>query len=882
MSSRSFAFVLAALLLLAFDGATAPADSVSAAAAGSVADTAANPLAADSIAIDSIGPRGSTLTDTVRYEADVIRYDLAGRVVHLAGNAKAAYEDVTLYADTIRYRIDENLFTAMGSPKLVEGNDVTVGDTLSYNIKTKRGYVRYATTKMSDEYFTGQRIVKSKENHLYIEDGDYTTCAHLEEPHYTFYGRNLKIIPKDIAICRPVIMHIGEAPVAIFPYYPMPLERGRRSGFLTPGWGGHPTSGGYLDNIGYYWAPNDYLDFTLAGKVKEFRELLLTAGTRYRLRYWLNGSISADYHIDSDYRISSQRWSLSFAHNQNLLPDGSFTLQGNGRLASSSRDNKTFFQEHSDNPYEVIQQNLGASLALQKRLPKLNTSILLGWNRQHNLTNDHVGEDLPYLRFSLNDRALIPQKKTISSAGSESEDENKPKWYNNIYYSYGLNAKLRREDYLDKDTLGEFTLPGLMQTASIRSNQKIFKWFTFSQSINARLSTFYGYMDTTVQGYRYEYDVIRDTVDLVHPDSTYAREDYGPQRRDYGPYQVADTLLPSPTDTDEDTAYVLSWRALEPDSTPYYDTTWDDFAHDAVWDASASLSTTLYGHFPIRIFNFVGLRHEFTPTLSYRFTPEHEQDKQFFNVGMQATRGHDRRQELGIQVRNLFQGKIRKEPEEEGAKPEEKRFTILNANLSTSYNFEADEHKWSDIRLNASTALKFMRVGFNSQFWLYDGGDEGGKLTWPRLKSYSIDISPNNFAVGGRFWGGDRLVLDGVAPDDPVTYHNAGHQQWRLSLSPSYHFSAARRTPDDVFKPTKRYQLSASASLGFTRNWSVSWGSTFDFLKNTFVRHSLNFRCDMECWDMVFNWTPQGVLPGHYYFRINIKKIPDIKWEERP
>lgn len=873
MSSRPFAFVLATLLLLALDAATAPADSVSAEQGDSTPQMRIDTPAADSTALDSVGPSGSTLTDTVRYEADVIRYDLANRIVHLAGTAKAAYQDITLYADTIRYFINENLFTAVGSPKLVEGSDVTVGDTLSYNIKTKRGYVRYATTKMTDEYFTGHKIVKSKENHLYIHDGDYTTCAHLDHPHYTFYGRNLKIIPKDIAVCRPVILNIGEAPVAIFPYYPMPLERGRRSGFLTPGWGGHPTSGGYLDNIGYYWAPNDYMDFLLAGKIKEFRDLVLTASARYRLRYWLDGSISGSYHIGSDYKASRQEWALSFAHSQNLLPDGTFTLRGNGDLSSASVDNKSFYEAHSENPYEIIRQNLGASMALQKRLPKLNTSISLGWNRQHNLSNDHISEDLPYLNFSLPNRALIPQKDDVSLGGTDTE-ESEPKWYNKIYYSYGLNGKVHREDYLGRDTADEFMLPGLAQTFSLSSPQKIFKWFTFTPSFNTRLSLFKGYMDTTVSRYDTVYAVMRDTVDLVHPDSSYERDGFGP-------FQV-DTLLPPSTDPDSTPSYVIRWHALEPDSFPFYEKHPDSYAYDAVWDARASLSTTLYGTFPIKLFNFVGLRHTFTPTISYTFTPEHDQEKQFYPIGIPYSRGRERSQVLGISMRNLFQGKILKEPDEKGGKPEEKKFTILNADLSSSYDFEADERKWSDIRLNASTALKFMRVSFGSQFWLYDQGDDGGKLTWPRLRNYSVTISPNNFSVGGRFWGGDRLVLDGVEPDDPVTYRNAGHQQWRLSLSPSYSFSASRESPDDVFKPVKRYQLGASASIGFTRNWSVSWSSTFDFLKNTFVSHSLDFRCDLECWDMVFNWTPQGVRPGYYYFRINIKKIPDIKWEERP
>jgi hypothetical protein len=37
---------------------------------------------------------------------------------------------------------------------------------------------------------------------------------------------------------------------------------------------------------------------------------------------------------------------------------------------------------------------------------------------------------------------------------------------------------------------------------------------------------------------------------------------------------------------------------------------------------------------------------------------------------------------------------------------------------------------------------------------------------------------------------------------------------------------------------------------------------------------------DQDCWNMRFDWRPSGYNPG-YYFLINIKKIPEIKWEQR-
>jgi len=35
----------------------------------------------------------------------------------------------------------------------------------------------------------------------------------------------------------------------------------------------------------------------------------------------------------------------------------------------------------------------------------------------------------------------------------------------------------------------------------------------------------------------------------------------------------------------------------------------------------------------------------------------------------------------------------------------------------------------------------------------------------------------------------------------------------------------------------------------------------------------------MECWEMRFSWRPEKINPG-FSFVVNIKKIPDIKWEQ--
>jgi hypothetical protein len=302
-------------------------------------------------------------------------------------------------------------------------------------------------------------------------------------------------------------------------------------------------------------------------------------------------------------------------------------------------------------------------------------------------------------------------------------------------------------------------------------------------------------------------------------------------------------------------------------------------ANDFSWNTGVSLSTILYGMFPIKIFNLTGIRHVLTPSISYTYTPTHNLDKKlFFPVEPFAPQKDKQSQSVGINLSNEFQGKTQGQPAAEGEKPVENKFQILTAGLSTAYDFEAPQRRFSDLSLNANTSYEIIRVAYNSAFWFYD---QNNVLRVPMLHNYTVSLSPtNSLGASGTFWEGDNIVLDSLQPKDDMKYRNAGPQKWSASLSPSYTFTQNRDTPTSPFVTTKNYSLTTSAGLNFTRNWSFSWSSTYNFVTNQFVDHDIHFHYEQDCWELRFDWRPSGYNPG-YYFIVNVKKIPEIKWENR-
>jgi lipopolysaccharide export system protein LptA len=800
------------------------------------------------------------LTDTVRYESDKIDYDAENRILRLSGKAHVSYQNIQLSADTIVYTMQDNLFTATGSPMLIESKDTTVGDFMAYNIKTKRGRVRSATTHIDDAYFCGQKIIKSQKNELYVDQGDYTTCAVVDTPHFYFYGERIRLIPNEKIISRPVVLNIGGAPVAALPYFIFPIERNRKSGILTPVWGGNPAGGGYIDNVGYYYTPNDYMDLTTKARIREFSEFVMEASSRYNLRYRLDGSVSGRYAFNSGFLQSSRQWAIDYSHSQNITPDGSTKLAGRGNLVSA----KNFYSSFSQDSSELREQMLTANLSLSKQFQDIKGSGTVVWNRSHDLNKDHTVDDIPSVNFSLFDRPLIapPSEGAI---GLDDKGTATPKWYNNIYWGYSGRG-LARRDAWGRDTGGNgFFKPGVYNEVHISAPQRLFKYITVSPNFSANLATFYGYMDTTVV----RSDTSTRTV-------TYETKNPADTARNFG--YTTDTIEVIPIDSAgyPDTLYRVTRRSA-PIVTPVRDTVDTEFANVLGWRAGVSMSTNFYGVFPIRILNFAGIRHTVSPSISYSYLPEHNLDKMFYNLGIPYESAHKKQQNVTLNIGNQFHGKMLKKGSDPSLKPTEEKFSILSANLSTSYNFEAEGKKWSDLSLSASTGYRFLGLSYNSSFWLYDEADN---LGLPIMKNYGFSLSTGSFKASGKLWDGDRLLLDSLREADPLRDRGAGPQSWEMSITPAYSYSASRSKPGEPFVPNKTYNLNASASMGFTRNWKINWNGNYNFVSDQMVQNSINLTCDLECWEMRFQWRPEKLNPG-YYFIINIKKIPEIKLDRR-
>ena len=91
----------------------------------------------------------------------------------------------------------------------------------------------------------------------------YTTCDH-ENPHYYFKSPKMKMIQGERIITKPLYLYVQDILVLGIPFDILPsTNSARQSGWIMPSFGVSNNTGTYFQKLGYYWAPNDYLDETI-------------------------------------------------------------------------------------------------------------------------------------------------------------------------------------------------------------------------------------------------------------------------------------------------------------------------------------------------------------------------------------------------------------------------------------------------------------------------------------------------------------------------------------------------------------------------------------------------------------------------------------------
>ncbi len=788
----------------------------------------------------------SEQVDTVDYNSRFIEYHIRDSLITLAEASHVQSGGMSLDAYDIRYDTKANIIEAFSAfldtdtvgnrysfAAQLQPNKIPVilrdrteeiyGDYLLYSIDTEKGRIVQSKSDYDAGIYYGHKLYREDRHIFYVDDGRYTTCD-ADEPHFHFHSSDMKLIEGDKLIARPVVFYIERIPIFALPYYVFPLKKGRHSGFLPFTFGKFQQGERYVRNVGYYWAASDYWDWQGSFDYHEIaRTLVFNSRVNFRKRYVLDGDVSGTYARETGFNqylaeeTRRNRWTFRATYNHNVTP--SFSVRGSGDFQSD----KTYYSDYSQNLEDRLNQNSTKSqISFSKKFGK---QVSLSGNVTH--TVDQVREsrtdNIPNLSLSL---------PTIYPFGSASKDEQgrtQQKWYQKfslryspslINYSSRITVKTPVVDTLIDSTVVPYDTTIVTDTLSYRSRKEYTK-ITHNPTLNLPSLKLGDYMNI---------------IPSVRYSETWVKV-----------YQTDQS----------DTAGI--------DASKIY--------RMYTWSGSVGANTTLYGTVYPNVFGLVGLRHAFTPSVTYSYSPEINLHPEVQRYAGATSAGSRKSSTINFGLRHVFQAKVRKGEQE-------RNLDLLTVNSSFGYDFEKEEQPLSNLATSfQSTALPIISSLNGSLLHSFYNPESGELNFWsPYLLRFEIragfNIAGQNFIFDDPMAmprGADSLTqLSPVDPVAPVSMPTSRGKGW--SLSADYRYSESGR--GSSFR--KESTVSFNLRFNLTPSTSITYYQHFNIVKGITVNNRVNIVKQIHCWSGSIYWGPIGSNSG-FGFKLFVTAIPEIK-----
>ena len=392
----------------------------------------------------------------VRYRAPRIRYQHEEERMHLDQGAEVEYKHMVLKAGTIEFDSKKEVLDASGDPPptLVDKKDQISGEEMRYHLGTQTGEILLGRTRFENGFYSGKEVWRLNDEVMAIHEAAFTTCD-VAHPHYHFSSKRMKIYPNDKIVAQPVVLKIRDIPVLALPFYTASLKRERHSGFLIPNLelGVDDERGRFIRNVGYYWVPNDYTDFT--GSFDFYPEQERIVGylsSRYSLRYRFSGRAQIKY--NRDVPANSRDTAFEFDHRQTFSETTELTASGSF-LSSSS-----IYRDIDDS--RRLDRDIRSHATLTKRFTNSNQSLRAELERRENLDTGRINSTLPIIQYSLPSRTI---------GGRES----------NLYY--GSDARFVHVS--DRDSTAEEKHTGARIGGDLRSTVSLQPYARLTPSLTA-------------------------------------------------------------------------------------------------------------------------------------------------------------------------------------------------------------------------------------------------------------------------------------------------------------------------------------------------------------------------------------------------------------
>lgn len=815
----------------------------------------------------------SFLEAPVAYEAkDSVIFIMDLKNAYLYGDGNVKYQNIELASEQIVMNMDSSIVHAVGvrdslgelqgTPIFKQGSDSYKSETMSYNFKSKKGYITNVYTEQQDGFLTSAESKKSGEDELYLRHGRYTTCDE-EHPHFYIALSRAKVHTGKDIFAGPAWIVVEDVPLPLaIPFAYFPFTKSYSSGFIMPSYGDESTRGFYLRDGGYYFALSDYVDLKLTGEIYTKGSWGVAAQTTYKKRYKYSGNFYVNYQVTKtgeknlpDYS-ATKNFKIQWSHSQDSKSSLNSSFSASVNFATQSYEKNNLSSLY--NPASYSQSTRTSSISYSRSFPKSGLSISSSFNISQNMKDSTLSLTLPSLSISLS--RLYPFKRKHAAG--------KDRWYEKIAMSYTgtlSNSITTKEDKLFKSNLIRDWKNGMKHTIPISASFNVLKYINVTPAFNYNARW---YTNKTVQSWDQENQVVRkDTIQ-----GFYHVHDFNlgisANTKLYGFYTPLKSIF---GDKIQKIRHVLTPSVSFSYAPDFSKNTWGSYSTYVKTDADGNVTSEpiTYSMFAGSLYGVPGQGK--TGSISFDVGNNIEMKLKDKNDSIKKVSIID---ELGASMSYNLAAK--KQPWSNLSTRLRLKFgkTTFNINaVFNTYAYEFDQN--GNVRVGDRTEWSYGRFGrfqgisknisytFNNQSWkkIKDGITKlfGGEVKDDNDKDKGKsdedtddeDIAENNTdRKDTKEKKGENSEGGGLDPDGYMKFN----MPWSFSIS--YGLSMAENRSAQINVKTMRYPYKFTQNLNFSGNiklsssWNVNFSSGWDFNYKKLSITNINISRDMHCFNI--------------------------------
>lgn len=835
----------------------------------------------DTVLLKKISPEA--IEKQVTYKADGYKKnDLVNKKSTLVKNAEVNYDNIKITADSIEFNMETSQVFATGikdtagsvtgKPVLQVGSDTYNADTLTYNFKSGKAVVKVIATQQEDGLLRSRVAKMLEDGSTNIYRSTYSTCE-ADTPHFYINLPKAKVYPGKKIISGPGNLVMAGVPLPLFlPFGYFPIQtKHAASGIIIPKPHYEEGRGYALTDGGYYFALNNYFDLTLQGNIFTNGSWLTTIASNYNKRYKYSGNFSFSYANNisghkglQDYRKSANyKIGWNYSQNAKARPGSRFSASVNMSSSGFDRNNSYNLNEH-------ITTQRQSSISYSKSWEGTPFNFSASMNHSQNIRGKHptVNLNLPKMDFSMS--RIYPLKSRRQSGPG--------KWYQELSFSYSAKVDNQISTY-----------DSLLFTNKVWNNMK--SGFSHQIPMSFQLRPFRNFSispSLSYNGVLYT-QKINKAWNINYKD---------PETNQIKPIVVKDT------------------------TRGYF------YGHSINPSISAGYSPQIFG-----LFQFINpdsriqaIRHVMKPSVSFSYIPflkglstsmyrqvqsdttGRMEEYSIFEGGLFGTPSLSRKSgNVSFSLTNILEAKVFERDDTTG-KPKNMKL-IDNFGITTSYNVFADSLNWSPVNMVMRTSLLHninISAGGNFSFYALDSkGRQTGRFYYNETKKplrltnvmMSLDFSLNELlkrdeskrkpamtpSAGGR---GELSDTPGQETDRPGESHvtaifdEYGYMKfdvpWTMNVAYSINYTK-------LYNSSQLTQtLMVNGNLSLTKKMNITFNSGYDFKRKEITMTQIAVTRDLHCWDMSFNWIPNGTMKmWEFSIRVKAPILSDLKYERR-